>query len=125
MDKTKITGIAFGAVYARNFEVSYKFYSEVLGLKKLYDMGDRACFFELPDDTGLYLQGRNSKVEYAIDTMRTSFVFNVPSASAMYEKLRAADVKFIHDAPIEMGPGNYWFMFYDPSGNILEVLGDK
>ncbi len=125
MDKTTIKGIAFGSVYTDDIATAYKFYSEVLGLKKQFDMGDQACWFELLDDSGLYLQGGNSKRDYAMETMRTAFVFNVPSASAMYEKLREAGVKFIHDEPIEMGPGNYWFMFYDPSGNILEVLGDK
>ena len=125
MSKTDITGIEFGSVYTDDFTKSYKFYTEVLGLKRQFEMGNLACFFEIPDNSGLYLQGGCKPMEFDSETMRTAFVFTVASASAMYEKLKTAGVKFIHDAPIEMGPNNYWFMFYDPAGNILEILGDK
>ena len=125
MSETAIKGIAFVSVYADDFKAGYDFYQGVLGLEKQYDMGEQACFFNLPDDTGLYLQGGNKKVEYDKDTMRPSFVFSTGSASALYERLKQAGVRFVHEEPMHMGGDNYWFQFYDPAGNIIEALGGE
>jgi predicted enzyme related to lactoylglutathione lyase len=121
----KVKGLAFASVYVDDFEKAYQFYAEVLGLEKEYDMGSAACFFKLPDNTGLYLQGKNKTASYAEDTMRAGFVFSVESAAATYERLKLAGARFIHAEPKHMGGDNYWFQFYDPAGNILEVLGGK
>lgn len=125
MDGTEIKGVAFVSVYTDDFDESYKFYSEVLGLKKRFDMGDMACFFAVPENTGLYLQGGNKRLEFDDQTMRTAFVFSVHSASAMWKKLNAEGIQLIHDEPMNMGAGDYWFQFYDPAGNILEILGGR
>ncbi len=125
MAEHKVKGLAFASVYVDDFEKAYRFYAEVMGLEKEYDMGSAACFFKLPDNTGLYLQGKNKSASYSEDTMRAAFVFSVESAGATHERLKAAGVKFIHTEPKHMGGDNYWFQFYDPAGNILEVLGGK
>jgi predicted enzyme related to lactoylglutathione lyase len=125
MAEHKVKGLAFASVYVDDFEKAYRFYVDVLGLEKEYDMGSAACFFKLPDNTGLYLQGKNKPASYADDTMRAAFVFSVESAAATYERLKAAGVRFIHPEPRHMGGEQYWFQFYDPAGNILEALGGK
>ncbi|MCD4829137.1 MAG: VOC family protein [Candidatus Cloacimonetes bacterium] len=120
-----IKGIAFASVYTTDFAVAYKFYSEALGLEKQFDMGDNACFFSLSDDSGLYLQGGNKPCEHNHDTQRCGFVLSVDSAGEWHGRLKAAGVRFVHDEPLHMGDENYWFQFYDPTGNILEILGSK
>jgi len=125
MAEHKVKGLAFASVYVDDFEKAYQFYADVLGLEKEYDMGSAACFFKLPDNTGLYLQGKNKAASYAGDTMRAAFVFSVESAKATHERLKAAGVRFIHTEPMDMGGEQYWFQFYDPAGNILEALGGK
>jgi predicted enzyme related to lactoylglutathione lyase len=125
MAEHKVKGLAFASVYADDFGRAYEFYAGVLGLEKEYDMGSAACFFKLSDNTGLYLQGKNKTASYDKDTMRTGFVFSVESAAATYERLRTAGVKLIQKEPQHMGGEQYWFQFYDPAGNILEVLGGK
>jgi len=125
MAEHKVKGLAFASVYVDDFERAYEFYNGVLGLEKEYDMGSAACFFKLPDNTGLYLQGKNKTATYGADTMRTAFVFSVESAAATCERLKSAGVKFIQAEPLNMGGEQYWFQFYDPAGNILEVLGGK
>jgi predicted enzyme related to lactoylglutathione lyase len=125
MAEHKVKGLAFASVYVDDFELAYQFYEKVLGLEKEYDMGSAACFFKLPDNTGLYLQGKNKPASYVGDTMRAAFVFSVESASATHERLKAAGVRFIQAEPMDMGGEQYWFQFYDPAGNILEVLGGK
>lgn len=125
MAEHRVKGLAFASVYVDDFERAYEFYAGVLGLVKEYDMGSAACFFKLPDNTGVYLQGKNKSASYGEDTMRAAFVFSVESAAATHERLKAAGVRFIHAEPKDMGGDNYWFQFYDPAGNILEVLGGK
>jgi predicted enzyme related to lactoylglutathione lyase len=125
MAEHRVKGLAFASVYVDDFEKAYRFYADALGLEKQYDMGSAACFFKLPDNTGLYLQGKNRSASYSEDTMRTAFVFSVESAGATFERLRTAGVRFIHPGPRHMGGEQYWFQFYDPAGNILEALGGK
>jgi predicted enzyme related to lactoylglutathione lyase len=125
MAEHRVKGLAFGSVYVDDFEKAYSFYAGVLGLEKEYDMGSAACFFKLSDNTGLYLQGKNKPASYAEDTMRIGFVFSVESASATYERLKSAGVRFIQTEPRHMGGDLYWFQFFDPAGNILEALGGK
>lgn len=125
MSEHKVKGIAFGAIYSDDFGAAYRFYSEILGLEKEYDMGSAACFFKLGDGTGLYVQGKNRKVTYDADTMRVGFVFAVESAAATWDRLAKAEVKFVQKEPMHMGGDNYWFQFYDPAGNLLEALGGK
>jgi predicted enzyme related to lactoylglutathione lyase len=125
MNEHKVKGIAFASVYVDDYEAAYKFYTEVLGLEKQYDMGTQACFFNLPDDTGLYLQGGNHMPVFSKDTGRAAFVLSVESAGASHARLKEAGVRFVHDEPMHMGGDNYWFQFCDPAGNILEILGPK
>lgn len=125
MSDTRIKGVAFVSVYVDDFETGYKFYNEILGLEKEYDMGKRSCFFKLGADSGLYLQGGNKKIDYDEKTMRSAFTLSVSSAQMLFDKLKAAGVKFVQNEPMDMSQGNFWFQFYDPADNILEVLGGK
>lgn len=124
-DATAITGIPFVSVYVDDFADAFTFYHEILGLEKQADMGEKACFFRLGADSGLYLEGGNVPVDVKRDSTRATFTFGTESASAFYDKLRAAGVRIIHAGPMDMGQGDFWFQFCDPSGNILEVLGGK
>jgi predicted enzyme related to lactoylglutathione lyase len=125
INATTITGVSFVSVYVDDFRAAFAFYSELLGLEKQYDMGENACFFKLGQDLGLYVEGGNTRGELKRDTARATFTFGVPSAGAMFEKLKSAGVKIAQNQPMDMGQGDFWFQFYDPSGNILEVLGGR
>jgi predicted enzyme related to lactoylglutathione lyase len=125
IDATQITGVPFVSAYVDDFATAFAFYSEVLGLEKQYDMGEHACFFKLGGDWGLYLEGDNTRQDVLRDTARATFTLGVQSAHAMFDKLTEAGVKIVHNEPMDMGQGDFWFQFYDPSGNILEILGGK
>ena len=122
-EQTTIVGVAFVSVYVDDFQTAYRFYSELLGLEKMYDMGENACFFKLGGDWGLYLEGGHPAQELPLKSSRSTFTLSVPSAGAMYRKLRDAGVRMVQEKPTDMGQGDFWFQIYDPSGNILEVLG--
>jgi len=119
-----INGIAFVSVYVDDFERAYKFYSEVLGLQKSFDMGSAACFFELGEESGLYLQGGNRPADYDMETVRCAFSFTVPSMDALVETLEENDVIMVQ-MPQEMGENIHWTVFKDPAGNLLEAIGPR
>lgn len=125
MTPTTITGVAFVSSYVDDFPTAYRFYNEVLGLEKEFDMGASACFFKLGASSGLYLQGSGAPAPVNEKSIRSSFTLKVASASALYARLQEAGVRFVQNEPMDMGGDNYWFQFHDPAGNILEVLGGK
>ncbi len=122
---TKVTGLAFVSVYGDDYQTLLEFYSEIIGLEKAFDMGEQSCYFTIDDNIGMYLQGGNGKAEIAHNKPHSSFTLRVPSAGAMYEKLKDAGVQFVELEPMHMGNDHYWFQFYDPSGNLVEILGKK
>lgn len=120
-----ISGVAFVSSYVDDFPTAYRFYSEVLGLEKEFDMGPGACFFTLGTDAGLYLQGGGRPVPVDEKSIRSSFTLKVVSASTLHARLVEAGARLVQSEPVDMGNNNYWFQFHDPAGNILEVLGGK
>jgi predicted enzyme related to lactoylglutathione lyase len=126
-DNTDLLGISFVSVYTDDYQKAYNFYTEILGMKKQFDMGDLACYLNYGKDKkqGMYLQGGCEKIEYKTESARTAFVFSVESASALYNKLKEFGLKMIFDKPVDMGSGDFWFQCLDPCGNIIEFLGGK
>ncbi|MCF7920950.1 MAG: VOC family protein [Candidatus Cloacimonetes bacterium] len=126
MDNTKIRSIAFATIYADDYEKNLDFYLNVMGLEKSFDMAKNSCFLKLGDENfGVYLEGGNKPNIIDSATTRSSIMFTVDSASALFAKLQAQNVELLHKEPQDMGEGDYWFMFKDPAGNILEILGGK
>lgn len=123
MSDTAIAGVAMISVYASDFDASFQFYHVLLALEHWHPMGDSACYFTLPDERGMYLVGRCTPAHADIRSAHTTFAFEVASAQAMYRKLKAAGVELLQEEPVDMGQGYFWFQLYDPSGNVVEILG--
>ena len=87
MDSTKITSISMGSIYAEDYDDSFRFYNGVLGLDDYSPMGDKACYFNIGSEQGMYLEGGYDAPEYGFDTAKASFTFKVGSASQMFTKL--------------------------------------
>lgn len=121
---TSITGLGFVIVYVDDFDAAFEFYSEVLGLEKTFEPDSDSCFFAIGAiQYGLLLRGGLKSAKASPKSARASFVLMVESARKMYQKLRLNGVEMLHDEPMDMGEGDYWFQFRDPAGNVLEVLG--
>jgi predicted enzyme related to lactoylglutathione lyase len=125
MSTTTITGIDLVCVYARDYVESFHFYSDILGLADWTSMGEKACYFKLADGRGIYLVGGFTDIAKDAKLVRTTFCFAVESAFDMYTKMKQAGVEILHEEPVDMGHGNWWFQVYDPSFNIVEFVGGK
>jgi len=124
VDRAKITGLTVACVYVDDFAAAHTFYADLLGLELQYDMGANAGYFKINETCGLYLEGGNvRRQEVDPKSVRASFIMYVGSASAMFQKLRDAGVRTVQSELTNMGGDDYWFQFYDPAGNIIEILG--
>ena len=124
-NQTTVMGIDMGSIYAEDYAASFAFYNGLLGIEDYSPMSDFACYFRLPDKRGLYLIGRRTRAPRPKTEIRTTLCFEVPSISAMLEKLKNANVECLCEEPLDMGNNNYWFEAVDPSGNIIEFVGGK
>src|SRR3954466_10550694 len=95
IDNSTLTGIELVACYVDDFQKGYDFYSGLLGLEKLYEMGANACYFKLGENSGLYLEGGNQPSESGAKRVRASFVFAVGSTGALFDKLKSAGVSIV------------------------------
>jgi predicted enzyme related to lactoylglutathione lyase len=125
MENTQIRSISMGSVYTDDYAKSFEFYNDILGLTDYNPMGNQACYFNIGEHQGLYLEGGHIPYESNIKTARTTFTLDVISAFEMFEKLKDAGVKIVQSEPMKMQEGSYWFQCYDPSGNIVEFLGGE
>ncbi|MEO8512497.1 MAG: VOC family protein [Ignavibacteria bacterium] len=125
MDSTKIISISMGSIYAEDYDDSFRFYNGVLGLDDYSPMGDKACYFNIGKDQGLYLEGGYEPPEYGNDAAKASFTFQVNSASKLFEKLRKNAIRTVQKEPMKMAENIFWFQCFDPSGNIIEFVGGE
>jgi len=121
-DKSPVTGIAFGLIYADNMETTLPFYEKYLGFKKEFDMDDGSCWGKA-GGADLWIGGGYNKTDLTERSTRASIMLNVESANGLFEILKSDGISVVQDKPIEMKEGVFWFQFSDPTGNILEVLG--
>src|SRR2546421_92969 len=112
-------------IYVDDFQRAYDFYTGVLGIEKSRDGFENSCFLRIADNpNAIYLEGGHERITLTPDSNTLSFMLMVKSAHEMYDLLKENDVRFIQDEPEEIGSGNYWFRFYDPAGNIVEIVSE-
>ncbi len=122
-DQSVISAVPIVCVYVDDFVEAQKFYEEIFGLSDPSSMGPEACYYQVTPDLGLYLEGGNKRIDVEQKNTRSSFVLRTSSASKLYERMSSMNVRLLHNQPSNMGGDNYWFMFADPSGNIIEIVG--
>lgn len=125
MESIKITSISMGSVYAEDYHDSFKFYNGVLGLDDYSPMGDKACYFNIGNEQGMYLEGGYKPADSGLRSSKVSFTFQVGSTSKMFARLKKHGVPTIQKEPMKMNDSMYWFQCFDPSGHIVEFLGGE
>lgn len=126
MESTKITGICMGNVYTHNFERAYAFYVDLLGLKDdKYKKEKNHYYFQINKESALFIEGGYKMNEHKEKESCASFIFNVVSASAMFNNLKETGMTIVQDEPMKMQDNVYWFQCFDPDGNIVEFIGGE
>ena len=126
MEKPKVIGTGFVVSYVDDFEPNFKFYSGVLGMEKSFEMTEQECFFRIGENKfGLLLCGGYKSRLNTGEFVQASYILKTESASAMHAHLKAHGAKIVQDAPVDMGENDFWFQFFDPAGNMLQMLGGK
>ena len=111
------------AVYVSDMERAKKFYTEILGFQVRVDLGPTLSFLK-SGDIHVYLEAGHKPKRFDMDDTHLSFFLETEkTAKDTFDELKAAGVKTLEDAPVEVGDGVYAFQFLDPDGNILEATG--
>jgi len=105
-----------------DIDAAERFYSETLGLRKLYRFGDLVFF----DCAGvrLYIQKANAQPFVPVSSV---LYFRTPDITISVRELKARGVTFINDphliAPME--DHDLWMAFFkDPAGNTLALMNE-
>jgi len=124
MEKTLIKGFEFAQIYAVDYDKSVRFFEKYFRFKIEFTMPDGSCWGKA-GDVGLWIGGGYEKTNSNERSVRCTVMMRIDSSHKLFNRLKEDGIKLFQKQPQEMQPGTFWFQFEDPSGNIIETLGDK
>jgi catechol 2,3-dioxygenase-like lactoylglutathione lyase family enzyme len=114
--------IAVVSIWAEDVSTAVHFYRDVVDLQLLTHHGKRPHF----DMDGAYLvilKGRPIPAQDSVPSHFPIVAFAVPDLDAMVDRLYAHQVELPWG--VEEGEAERWIKFYDPAGNLIEVVEFK
>ncbi len=113
------TRLAVISLWAEDVPKTAHFYRDVIGLYLLPQHGDRP-HFDLGGSYLTILSGKPAVVQDATPARFPVVAFQVDNLDKSVEKLTANHI----DLPwgIEQDQASRWVMFYDPAGNLIELV---
>lgn len=123
MSTIKIKDFNLCTLYVDHFDENLKFYTEILGMKKIRDM-EPGVLLSANDQLTIYLEGgREPGPTAGMEGPCTSICFSTEEGiKTSYEKLKDAGVRMVGKY-FDFGPEFHMFRIADPSGNIIEFAG--
>lgn len=121
---TKITGIGVITIYADDYDKAVEFYSKFLGFTLKAKVSENGCWGTL-GAVNIYIEGGKTRTSLQTTSTRSSVALTVVSAFATFEEFKKGGVDLLHTEPQLIGEEDWWFLFKDPAGNILEIFGEK
>ncbi len=111
------------AIYASDFERSFDFYTNVLGMAKSRDMGPGVLLDAADGQLTIYLEGGKKKAARDNDAPSVCMCFQPEEGvRAAYEALEKHGVTMIGEY-MEMAPQFHMFTCADPDGLLIEFAG--
>ncbi len=118
MTETLVTGVDFVAVPAKDFDASYDFYANVLGLPFVKRWGEMpGAEFQAGNLTIAIMEPTAFGQEFKPHSM--PIALQVDDVAAARTELEAKGVQFVTDM-IDSGVCHQ-AMFLDPAGNVLDI----
>ena len=111
--------VAVISLWAEDVPAAAHFYQDVIGLDLLHHPGGRPHFMV----NGIYLtilKGRPAPAQEAVPARFPLVAFAVDDLQASLERLKAHQVALPWG--IEQDASSRWVMFYDPAGNLIELV---
>jgi catechol 2,3-dioxygenase-like lactoylglutathione lyase family enzyme len=110
--------IAVVSLWAEDVPATAHFYRDAVGLQLLLHH-DRP-HFKVGDSYLTILQGKPVPALGAVPPHFPLVAFAVENLDAAVERLKALHVELPWD--IEQDPGSRWIKFFDPAGNLVELV---
>ena len=114
--------LAVVSLWTEDVPATTHFYRDVIGLQLLPHHGERPHF----DLDGTYLtilKGRSAPAQDAVPSRFPLVAFAVENLDAAVDRLRAHHIELPWG--IEDGATSRWIKFYDPGGNLIELVQFK
>ena len=121
---TKIQGIGVVTIYTDDYDKAVVFYTKYLGFVMKTKVGEKGCWGTM-GAVNIYIEGGNTRMNPETTSARSSVALIVDSAFATFEEFKKGGVELLHSEPQLIGEEDWWFLFRDPAGNILEIFGEK
>ena len=121
-----VTDFKFSLIYAEDFEETKAFYEKYFGFKQEFEMPDTELgpqTWGKTGEVGMWIGGGYERVEVTERSCRSGVMFGVESAVELFKQLQTDSIKVLHEAPVPMQDGVFFFQFEDPSGNLIDILG--
>jgi len=118
-DSTMEVKIAVVSIWAEDVSTTAHFYRDVIGLQLMPHHSEQPGF----DLGGTYLtilKGRPLPVQDSVPSRFPIVAFAVSDLDAAVDRLRKHEVELPWG--IEENEAGRWVMFYDPAGNLIEVV---
>jgi len=118
----KVTTVA---VYVTDLVRAKRFYVETLGFEVSADLGPELCFLRSKSgQINVYLEAGAKPTSVDNRTARLGFFLRAEtSAQDAFNRLKAAGVRLLQDAPESVAEDTACFQFLDPDGNVIDVEG--
>ncbi len=123
---TVIEKLAFVLVYATDLKTSIQFYQKHFGyvVDPKVKMSENEAYGQM-GTVGLWIGGGYKQTEQPDKVARAGVMLRVKSAHELYDQLKKDEIKLYQLAPVQMQENSWWFQLGDPSGNVIDILGNK
>jgi len=110
-------------IYVHDMKSAVDFYTTKLGFMVVHSSD---CIVHLDTDgpTVILEKAATPNVAQYPKASQVVLAMSTEDLKTTASELRAADVVFIHDTPMDF-PGGIFMAFRDPSGNVIELLQFK
>lgn len=119
----KIKDLMMNVIYSHDLEKAIEFYEKYFGFEIERDLGQSSVYGK-SGNIYLWIIGGFKYSSTQSDTSHTSIVYYVEDLFGLFKQFKLDDVMTVQKEPVKMPNEMYWFQAFDPSGNIIELIGE-
>jgi len=119
-----VRGVPLICVYVDEMIPARKFYERYLGFEQTAEYAPGEIYGTLGEIEMWLGEGYTPK-RGGVRATRAAPVMQVDSVGDLFGRLTSGGERVVQESPVEMRPGLFWLQFYDPAGNVIEVIGGE